>query len=378
MKFVQAALMYVIIIFMPKTSSFNDISSYYTEDNILAKDLDIDSLDSIKIWRLSYEPGTLSEANDCFSSCGAVLLPANFSLSANHTVARLIEPVRLGLLEKWQTGQLDSLTKTKNYVAYNMTERHMRTIAYPDVCKDLPEIITLQKSLLPFIKTIAGDSETEISTDSDEGTVVNLQVFTDQANKTTSQQHGAHSDRVDTTAVVTLENIGPHGDLVFIDNYAESCEELGLDQHQDFNQNLKEILKTKPQSIRFRVHKTSPGTIVIVRTDKDIHFITSKSSEDVLLNITPDENVLLQNNSQILGRGIINMAFETKHCREVDRISKEIESKFDFSSAHQDYNDFFKKLNSSLENAGLEKEMKEAVRGAIITRVSAQDLYGEN
>ena len=378
MKLVQAALMYVIIIFMPKTSSFTDISSYYTEDNILAKDLDIDSVDSIKIWRLSYKPSTLSEANECFTSCGAVLLPSNFSLGSNHTVSELVEPVRVGLLKKWQTGQLDNLTKTKDYVAYNMTERHMRTIAYPDVCKNLTEIITLQKSLLPFIKTIAGDSETEISTDSDEGTVVNLQVFTDQAKESTSQQHGAHSDRVDTTAVVTLENIGPHGDLVFIDNYAESCEDLGLDQHQDFNHNLKEILKTKPQSIRFRVHKTTPGTIVIVRTDRDIHFITSKSSDDVLSNITPDERIRLQNNSQILGRGIINMAFETKHCREVDRISKEIESKYSFLAAHQDYNDFFTKLNDALEDAGLEKEMKEAVRGAIITRVSAQDLYGEN
>jgi len=372
---VQAEVKYAIIKNMSKQKSFTVIDKYYSQDSILAKDLDIDIAGEIKIWRLDYKPSSLTEAHECYKKCGAVLLNKDFVLSNNKTVSEETGPVRNRLLKRWRQGQLDNLTKTKDYIAYNHTERHMRTIAYQDVCENLSEIISLQKDLLPSIKIIAGDNQTEISTDNDEGTVVNLQVFSQSAEASSKQQHGAHSDRVDTTAVVTIENIGPHGELVFIDNYAQSCAALNLEQHEYFNENLIKILKLQPQAIRFRVHSTTAGSIVIVRTDKDIHFITSKKSADVFSNITTEQKYQLQNKSQILGRGIINMAFETEHCRKVDRISKEIESKYDFSEAHTDYKGFFAKLDQALRETGLEKETEEAVKSAIITRVSAHDLY---
>jgi len=363
---------------MSKSYSFTNIEKYYSTGTVPAKDLDIELDQTINIWRLSFMPTTIAEASQCFAFCGAVLLTKDFKIDSNQTVGDLIEPVRLDLLKKWQTSKLDVLARTKDYIAYNQTERHMRTIAYNEVCKNLSEIINLQKALLPAVREIAGDSETEISTDSDEGTVVNLQVFAKEATGSTQQQHGAHSDRVDTTAVVTLENIGPHGELVFIDNYGESCEALGLDPHQNFNNNLKTILAQEPDSIRFRVHSAMPGTIVLVRTDKDIHFISSKSSEDVLTNISPQQLKQVQNGNSVLGRGIINMAFETKRCREIDLLAHKIETESAFSAVDHDYKTFFKQLNDALNQAKLDSEIKEAVRGAIITRVSAQDLYGED
>lgn len=370
--------LYEIIEHMSQPKPFSDISKYYSQSTVQAKDLDINSEQSIDIWRLNYKPSTLGDAHECFAFCGAVLLTRDFKINDSQTVGDLIEPVRVDLLKKWQTGKLDELTRTKDYVAYNQTERHMRTIAYGEVCKNLSEIIDLQKTLLPAVRTIAGDPQTEISIDSDEGTVVNLQVFAKDSTSSSRQQHGAHSDRVDTTAVVPIENIGPHGELVFIDNYAESCESLQLDQHQDFNQNLSKILIQDPQSIRFRVHTTLPGNIVLARTDKDIHFISSKSSEDVLSDISTEQLDQVQNGQFVLGRGIINMAFETKRCRDIDQIAHKIEDETTFSAADHDYKAFFKQLNDTLNKTDLEPETKEAVRGAIITRISAQDLYGED
>ncbi len=369
---------YEIIDLMSQLNSFSDISKYYSQSTTKAKDLDIDSDQTIEVWRLDYKPNSLAQAHECFAFCGAVLLTKNFEINDGQTVGDLIEPVRLDLLKKWRTGKLDLLTRTKDYVAYNQTERHMRTIAYGEVCNSLSEIVELQKALLPAVRVIAGDPQTEISIDSDEGTVVNLQVFSKDNTNSSRQQHGAHSDRVDTTAVVPIENIGPHGELVFIDNYAQSCEQLQLDQHQDFNQNLTKILELAPKSIRFRVHTTLPGNIVLARTDKDIHFISSKSSEDVLTNISTEQLEQVQNGEFVLGRGIINMAFETKRCRDIDQIAHKIENEASFTATNHDYKAFFQQLDDALNQANLDPEIKEAVRGAIITRISAQDLYGED
>ncbi len=316
----------------------------------------------------------IEAAQAVYDTYGAVVLSGEVRLpSGETTVGDICDPLRQQIVDSWQAGSLDPWLRQKNYDAYNGTGRHMWTIAYDRVVNNLPEVMDAQQQLMPLVQAINHDPTTQLSVDPDEGTVLNWQLF-DKA-ETSIQQHGAHSDRVDTTVVVPLANVGPHGEIVFLHGFTEAATSMGMDPHRNFNTNLARILTTKPETIRAIVLNVQPGNMLLLHTDQDIHLITAKKVEDVKAGLADGANAV-EHAGLTLGRGIINMAFETEDCRRIDQIAHEIEKRFDLHSA-QTHDEFFKRMDEVLDGLkNLPPETLIRVRGAIVTRLSAADLYG--
>ena len=279
----------------------------------------------------------------------------------------------------WDSADRETIIKAKDYGAYNGTERHMCTVSFENVQAHLPDVIELQHSLLPTIRDITADSSVEISDDPDEGTVVNLQLFNKDAPAGTRQEHGAHTDRVDITTVVCLDNVGPQGDFVYLKGYNDACRALSLDPHRDFLPNMGRILKETPEAVIFRIYPVKPGRMLVARTDQDVHFITAKSRGDVELGIKAGAKVSVLGD-KILGRGIINAAFETARCRRIFEHSKEVYSKNnDLTKLRGD--DYFQALDLAIKTevaAGrLPKHELEDMRNACVTQMSAAQLYND-
>ena len=258
----------------------------------------------------------------------------------------------------------------KDYSAYNETPRHLWTIA-PGVVKEcLPDVLEWQEQLLPIVRHINNKVGTEISTDPFEGTVVNLQLFHSDGDTTEQQEHGAHTDRVDTTTIVCLDNVGPNGELVFIKNYNLACRAMGLSPHRTFANNLRLILDKDQNRLVFRMHDVRPGSVVMVESARDVHFITPKTLGDVQQGVAEGHSPH-KIGGLLLGRGIINMAFETPVCRRADRIAKSLEERTNIH-ALTDTDVFFAALDEVVKKAA--KDQAE-VYHTIVTRRSAEDLY---
>lgn len=329
----------------------------------------------ITIHRLANPANTLLEARQAYSRYGVAVLAPNcpITVEGESTTAQLINPVCERVLADWREGKLDPLLRSKDYVAYNDTQRHMKTIAFESVTKSLGYVLKLQEELAQTVQFINQDPTTKLSVDPDEGTVINLQVFPKDGEPTAYQQHGAHADRVDITAVVCITNIGPHGDFVFVDGYNEACAEQGLDPHRHFTDNLKAITQEDPEAIQYRVHPINIGRLVIANTDRDIHFITPKTLGDVRTALTPELSQQMVHGDQLIGRGIVNMAFETGHCRQIDTKARQLESDHQLANLHGEA--FFSALDKALAASGEPVEIQLQLRNACVTRLSAHDLY---
>jgi hypothetical protein len=321
---------------------------------------------------------TLEEAAASFEQFGAVMLAPEMTVMLDgqeRTVAEVANEAREHVLsvltELWGSSHRDEIIRKKNYDAYNHTGRDMRTVAFDNVLTYFPGVNKLQEQLLPVVREVNGDRNTEVSVDPDEGTVINLQMFDPNGPLDSKQEHGAHTDRVDTTAIICLENSGPQGNLIFIEGYTTACVARGLDPHQDFNANISQILADDPQELLFRVHRMEPGVLVLLHTDQDVHYITPKTLADVQQG--EHETSI---GDMRLGRGIINMAFETEYCRKIDMVAHEIEDRYDLH-AIKSHAEFFARLDDAIkaEADGLDAETARLIRAAIIARLSAEDLY---
>ena len=68
------------------------------------------------------------------------------------------------------------------------------------------------------------------------------------------------------------------------------------------------------------------------------------------------------------------MAFETEACRTIDTFSQIIEREWGIKGLRGD--DFFKKANEALARQPFSDETKRLILSAMVTRLSAEDLYG--
>jgi len=268
---------------------------------------------------------------------------------------------------------------------YNTTRR-LSTIAPDMVTKYLPEVAALQHKLLGLVRAVANDPTIEVSVDPAEATVINVQRFNLNGDLSDFQQHGAHADRVDRTLVVGLDNLGERGELVVVDNYAEACEALRLDPDGDFNGNMAEILSSHlKETITFKAHRISTGTTVLLKST-DYHFITAKGLGAVLDAIEQGEAPYFIDPAEddIIGRAIINMAFESQECRNLHESAQILMDRF---SLHRVGNRerFFHRLDTAVEHFRATFEGSDAerdrlaslVRRAIITKGTANRLYGK-
>ena len=233
---------------------------------------------------------------------------------------------------------------------YNTTRR-LSTIAPDMVTKNLPEVAALQHKLLWLVRAVTNDPTIEVSVDPAEATVVNVQRFSLRGDPSDFQQHGAHADRVDRTLVVGLDNLGERGELVIVDNYAEACESLHLDPDGDFNANMAEILESNLRdTIRFKAHRISTGTTVLLKST-DYHFITAKGLGAVLSAIEEGETPYFIDpaEDEIIGRAIINMAFESQECREIHTVAQTLMSEFDLNRVG-DRSTFFARLDEAVDH----------------------------
>jgi hypothetical protein len=343
------------------------VESPYERSSISARDLGFDLDIEVPLERWT-APGaqTTTEAAARFNTYGAVLLDPTLPLvGTNETVDSAVRPVIAATVA--QLGEHihnPEVVRPKNYSAYNNTARKMSTVSYPNVMTHFDNVVALQNELLPTVQAINGDPATAVSIDDDEGTVINLQLFKLDGNPTDRQQHGAHTDRVDTTVVVCLDNVGPNGDLVFA---------LPI-----FNDNLAIILQWDASAITFRAHPVQPGSMVMIKSAEDAHFITAKTLANVQEGINAGHQPYeLGDDGTIIGRTIINMAFESGYCRDIDEVAHEVESWIAQQPARSGLG-FYALLNHALEAHGLNKKDRKAVFGAIVARNSAIDLYGDD
>lgn len=344
-----------------------------------------------RVERVDVLAETLEEAAETFERDGVVALSPDCQIEMldeqGNSLLTSVEELTINAASRtvaelqtlWDSEVRDEAIKLKDYGAYNGTERHMRTVSFANVKEHFDFVIELQHNLTPTMRKIVSDPTVEVSTDEDEGTVINLQLFDLEAPADTRQEHGAHTDRVDTTVVICLDNVGPQGDFVYLKGYNDACRELGLDPHRDFAGNMTRVLAEKPESVIFRVYGVHPGRMLVIRTDQDVHFITAKSRGDVGEGmLSGAEPWTLGEN--IIGRGIINAAFETERCRRIFDHTKEIYENYSFLTRLRG-NDFFKALDTTLKMevifGSLNRNELEAVRNACVTQMSAAQLYND-
>lgn len=341
--------------------------------------------------RMDHYAETLEEAAEIFARDGVVSLSPNcmVDIEGDDGNTSLVSVEQLtsdtatrtiaGLQTIWDSKERDEIIRQKDYGAYNGTERHMRTVSFKNVQERFSPVIQLQHRLTPTIRQIVADPSVEVSVDEDEGTVINLQLFEKDAAADTRQEHGAHTDRVDTTVVICLDNVGPQGDFVYLKGYNDACQALGLDPHRDFPSNMTRVLSEAPDSVIFRVYKVAPGRMLVIRTDQDVHFITPKLRGDVEAGIREGAKPSMLG-GKIIGRGIINAAFETDHCRAVFEDAKKIYKKYDQLTKLFD-KDFFEALDAVLktevESGLLSVDKARDVRNACVTQKSAEQLYND-
>jgi hypothetical protein len=340
---------------------------------------------------------TLEQAAEIFARDGAVALAGDCPLTfVDHdgktvetTVGEFTQNARQATLDRlqaiWNSPDRDEVIRDKNYGAYNGTERHMRTLSPEHVKKFVPEVTELQEELIPVIRRITNDDTVEVSDDPDEATVINLQLFNPQAPAGQRQEHGAHTDRVDTTAIICLDNVGDHGEFVYLKGYNDACVALGLDPHRDFLPNMTKILADAPESVMFRIYPVQPGQIAVIRTDEDVHFITAKSKSDVDQGVQQGQTPVVfgaggpDQGEMVLGRGIINSAFETQKGRQVFEQAQAINKAYGVSKLRGDAH--FEALDAALSaevQAGrLETTDVDRVRNAFVTSMSAAQLYND-
>lgn len=352
--------------------------SPYHIEMMQGKDLGLPVADGVQVQaeRWVETVTSLERAGEIYQGYGAVVL-------APGTILDLVDYPDVSVQEftsgatKYVIEELaehPEAVRKKDYDAYNGTPRHLYTVSPENVEKALPEVTWLQSQLLPTVRAINGDPSTEISVDPDEGTVINLQLFDKEGDLDARQQHGAHTDRVDTTTIVCLDNVGPHGELVFVEGYNAICKELGLEPHRGFDHNIAAILEHNPDALTFRIHDVRPGTVVMVKSAEDVHFITAKTLGDVRHGLSDSVEPLMVKD-KVVGRGIINMAFETSECREIDQKARALEAKFPLNKAKTN-DERFAILADALKTVDKADE-RAAIANAIVTRFSATDLYQE-
>ncbi|HSX30779.1 MAG TPA: hypothetical protein VLE99_02580 [Candidatus Saccharimonadales bacterium] len=356
-------------------------ASPYTTESLPAAALGIDSPATVRVDRWT-APGAADTdaAAQHFATYGAVLVGPEFYLAgSDQTVGEAVRPVVTATVETLGVYVDDpDVVRPKVYTAYNGTERRMRTVSYPNVIEYFDPVMALQHDLLPTVRAIARDESVEVSVDPDEGTVINLQLFNvTSTDPTERQQHGAHTDRVDTTVVVCLDNVGPNGDLVFAHGYTEACQRLGLNEHVDFNTNLRTILAHDPTTITFRVHPVQPGGLVMIKSAEDVHFITPKTRADVDAGIEAGRRPIALGETLMVGRTIVNMAFETGECRAIDAVARSVEEIMaadELSGAS-----FYDRLHAAIARLeDVPAAWHRAIIGAVVARGSAADLYGKD
>ena len=359
-----------------------DNQSPYSASSAPASSLGIDSPVTVRIetWTAPGAPD-LATATAYFAKHAAVIAAPEMKLvDGNSTVGETLKPVlgdTVDTLNKYVDDPV--IVKPKNYEAYNGTERKMYTVGYPNVMEYFKGVVTFQNTMLPTVRAIASDPTVEVSVDPDEGTVLNLQLFKMEAgNPTERQQHGAHTDRVDTTIVACLDNVGPGGDLVFANGYTEACKRMGLNPHVDFNKNLVQILADDPKNLVFRIHPVTQGAMVMINSARDVHFITPKTAADVTKGVESGKEPIKLTNDMVIGRAIINVAYETGVCRQIDEVAHKAEA---YMAANpQPGASFHDRLNAALDavmDKDVPAEWRDEIIGAVVARGSAVDLYSE-
>lgn len=363
---------------------------------------------------------TLEEAADIFERDGVVVLSGDCVLKIVDTedvirevpVADLTKYTSDLVIQRLQqiwgsvTTEFEPVIRRKEYKAYNDTPRDMWTVSYANVCSELPEVIALQNALLPSIRRIVRDRSVQVSEDEGEGTVINLQLFEPSSPPDQLQIHGAHTDRVDTTVVICLDNVGPNGDFVYIRGYNKACKAMlaGLDNgeawddesvwedqdfwaesgfteevdpHKNFEGNIKLFLRAKADLVTFRVYPVKAGTMLIARTNDDVHFITPKSHSDVQQGI--DSGIPTYQIGELeMGRGIINAAYETRECRRIGEIANAVMYSNPGLTRLQG-EEFFSGVYCALRDLGLDDDHPDwdSAMNACVTKRSAEQLYND-
>lgn len=356
------------------SEQLREATSPYQHQSMPAYELGLPSDVEVDVERWSESITSIERAAETYNTYGAAILAPECVVQIGQEDVRVGEFTAAAgdyVVELLNSSKHEDAIRQKDYEAYNGTERHLYTVSPENVEKHLPDVLEWQRKLLPMVRAINDDPTTEISIDEDEGTVINLQLFDPEADEKTQQQHGAHTDRVDTTTVVCLDNVGPHGELVFVEGYSAVCDRLGLSPHRGFDQNLGTILEQEPKALTFRVHDVRPGTIVMIKSAEDVHFITAKTLGDVKTGADQDHKPRMIGDKW-LGRGIINMAFETETCRKVDTIARNVEKKYRIHK-QKSTDTFFAKLSQALDS--VDPQYRKDVGNAIVTRRSASDLY---
>lgn len=365
----------------PKAAELVDVSTFNLEGVV----------GIARVERINQPAETLQQAAEIYKRDGIVALAPTcmIELADDNGQSSLIEVGRLTLdisrrtiarlQDIWRSEERDRVIKEKKFEAYNGTGRDMRSVSFANVGEHFDSVIGLQHRLTPTIRRIAEDPTVEVSTDPDEGTVINLQLFSQDSPADTRQEHGAHTDRVDTTVVICLDNVGPQGDFVYLKGYNEACRLLGLDPHRDFTGNMNRVLSEAPDSVIFRVYKVAPGRMLVIRTDQDVHLITSKSLADVQEGVQGGVSFSMLGD-KVIGRGIINAAFETDRCRRVLEHSKIVYEKYSaLADLHGD--ELFDALDLALRTEVVEGRLDETeledVRNACVTKMSARQLYND-
>lgn len=333
-----------------------------------------------------------TEAQLRFKELGAVMFAPTAELSEGLRIGEVTAGV-VGHLRERISGEVlfpggmtpEEFAPNKDMVAYNGTGRQMRIMDAHKVWQ-LPEVVEYQKQILPFVRSIVGDETVEVSVDPSEATVINSQVF-DLTKESGMQQHGAHVDRVDTTIIACVENVGVGGDLVLVNGLFEACVDMGIDPNGQFKDLFKAVLEEGKHELLFQVVRMVPGDTVLLKSDTTIHFITPKQSSDVRAGFEADENraVTPFGKSGVLGRGIINASFETGRCREIDALAVDLEKKalpegtdyrtVDLLGESLDWIDTVE-IPDSLKDMD-QKVLANLVANASYGRQSSYDLYAE-
>ncbi len=370
---------------MELTQDPNQLPEFSMIEHVDVQELNLKGVEGVALVQRFESPAkNLGEAARLFDRDGAAVLDGDCKItvmneegeSAQVTVEQFTAAARwstIGDLQNiWDSEGGDDIIALRDFAdAYNGTERHMRAVSYKNIGQYIPDVLALQRGLTPTIREIARDPTVEVSDDPDEGTVINLQVF-DPKDPLGRQEHGAHTDRVDTTTIICLDNVGPQGDFVYLKGYNAACEVLGIDPHRNFPQNMTRILAETPTAVIFRLYPVQPGKLSVIRTDQDVHFITAKSMDDVLKGKADGHKPALLG-ELIIGRGVINAAFETAVCRAIDVQARQIEEAYDLKSLRGDA--FFETLDKAIADANLSRVKAKLVINAAVTRMSADQLY---
>ncbi len=276
----------------------------------------------------------VSWATESFAESGLALFTPNSivaGVTPYTTMHHLAAPTMMAFMDR-VVGRtdfpgdttLEGFALTKAFDAYNATRRDMLVIPNRNV-QLLPEITRLQRELLPVVRTVIGDDTVEVSVDPNEATVINLQpIDLTQGERAPEQSHGAHIDRVDTTVIACLANVGTGGDTVFIKGLFEACMNLGIDPNGNFSDVMIEALKAGAK-LDFQIIRLRAGDVAIAKTDTDVHFVTPKSYAS-LKGAQGDRVHMVggYNRQRVLARGILNVSFETELCRDVFEMAKQV------------------------------------------------------